>query len=246
MIGAPETDVILADCCTLSLRGNASTMQFWSVPALPSAADAAAMVAPATLASPPTADGVFTKMTVNVGPTAALPTAKWTLKTAAGPPRDIPKQGGKQSGKAQEPTAEEWKAAAAYTVELVSSAAGNSTSATLFRDGPIANVALRLGIDYAGDSARMYLGDRCLTDNWYSGYHTDGRMEMGLDYLAGENPDMWSGKAFTFNLMPLKKSSLQTDVFLQQVLWPDFGGKDAVCDIEAIHVIPTYMASMRM
>jgi len=265
LVAAPETDVIVADCCTLSLRGNASTMSFWSAPALPSATDASAMVAPATLVPPAQAagnggsgsssgsgsDGLFTKMTVNVGPTAPIPTAKWTLKKAAGPAREIPKA---NSGKAQEPTAAEWQAAASYTVELVAKAsaeveagaAKEAAGLTPFT-GPIANVALRLGIDYAGDSARMYLGNRCLTDNWYSGYNADGRMEVGLDYLAGENPEMWSNKdGFTFNLLPLKKSSLQTDVFLQQVLWPDFDGKDAVCDIEAIHVIPTYMASMRM
>ena len=29
-----------------------------------------------------------------------------------------------------------------------------------------------------------------LTDNWYSGYRGEGAMEVGLTYLAGENPGL--------------------------------------------------------
>ena len=37
-----------------------------------------------------------------------------------------------------------------------------------------------------------------LTDNWYSGYRGEGAMEVGLTYLAGENPGLLVSSAALF------------------------------------------------
>ena len=78
-------------------------------------------------------------------------------------------------GKAIEPTLAEWGAAAKYEIVL-----GATPT----------NGDFRLLIDYVGDCARVYHNGRLLTDNWYSAYTAEGGMEVGLNYLAGENPGL--------------------------------------------------------
>ena len=98
------------------------------------------------------------------------------------------------------------------------------------------NVLHCVSIDI-GDSARVYFGERCLTDNWYSGYKGEGAMEVGLSYLAGENPGLLSaGATLQLWVLPLKQTDLENDVYLQERLWPDFGGKDAVLELKGVTV----------
>ena len=55
----------------------------------------------------------------------------------------------------------------------------------------------------------MYFGDRLLTDNWFSGYpypNGDGALEVGITYLAGENPGLLqSGAELRVLILPMKK-----------------------------------------
>jgi hypothetical protein len=73
----------------------------------------------------------------------------------------------------------------------------------------------RLLIDYVGDSARLYFGSRLLTDNWQSGYSgkDGGGMEVGLNYLAGENPGLLE-KGAQLQLWVSKNGSLCRILFL--------------------------------
>jgi hypothetical protein len=81
----------------------------------------------------------------------------------------------------------------------------------------------KLAVDYVGDAARIYFGERLLTDNWYSGYKGEGAMEVGLNYLAGENQGLLdAGTILSLWILPLKKSELETKTYLQKRLWPSF------------------------
>ena len=190
--------------------------------------------------------GVFSNISVDVGP-VVVPKARWTLTQPPAPARELPIN--TRTKKAQEPHASEWGAAAHYSVMLADPKCPVSQD-TCARFQPAAkmqqsNVDLRLGVDYHADSARVYLEKRCLTDNWFSGYVGDGQLQVGLDYLAGENPGIWSTN-LTLLMLPIKKSSLENHVFLQKALWPDFGTADTVCDLRSIDVIPTYKVSLKI
>ncbi len=74
---------------------------------------------------------------------------------------------------------------------------------------------LRVAIDYEADAARLYSPrGKLLTDNWFSGYTADGRMEVGLTFLASENPgisvfaESSRGTNLTLFVLPLKKDPL--------------------------------------
>jgi hypothetical protein len=85
-------------------------------------------------------------------------------------------------------------------------------------------------------------------------------MEVGLTYLAGENPGLLAfeetaagaastagaaGAAgvvsaatnLTLQLMPLKRADIDTIIYIQDGHWPDFDGKDTVLAIDAIDVL---------
>eukprot|EP01065_Artemidia_motanka_P007610 TRINITY_DN137_c2_g1_i1.p1 TRINITY_DN137_c2_g1~~TRINITY_DN137_c2_g1_i1.p1 ORF type:complete len:915 (+),score=325.46 TRINITY_DN137_c2_g1_i1:66-2747(+) len=164
------------------------------------------------------ADGEFTAFTFDM-PTIPAPAMTVTQRTPAGPPRNIPVS---RAGKAEEPTAKDWEAAAVYDVT------GNASVGSWQGE-------LRLAVDYEADAARIYLGDTLLTDNWMSGYKGDGAMEVGLTYLAGENPGLQSEHLnLTLKVLPLRKDALQKNVFIQQRLWPDFGTDSSVLRVNSV------------
>jgi hypothetical protein len=191
-------------------------------------------------ALPAASDGVFSKISV---PFAAPPTpqVEWKLvKPAASPARVV-----RVSGKAVEPTKAEWtEYAGVYdvTVSAPVSAFPSSASASTYFD-------TRLAIRYRGDSARLSFGQRLLTDNWFTGYVGHGQMEVGLTYLAGENPGLlaYTGTTdaglgpgttnLTLQLMPLKKVDLDTKIYMQDGHWPDFSGNTTVLALDAIDVL---------
>ena len=92
-------------------------------------------------------------------------------------------------------------------------------------------VEVRLAIDYEADSARLYYRGRLLTDNWFTGYTADGRMEVGLTFLADENPGLFDDQqlfsdkpreSLVLFVLPLKKATLEKNVWLQPQHWPAF------------------------
>ena len=237
------TELVLVEDGLVHLRGSSRHLHFLVAPAF-STVSVSSETPKGKLAGTSRV-GVFSNVSVDVG-SVSLPTAKWTLTQAPGPARDLPIN--PRSGKAQEPHASEWGAAAHYSVMLTEPgclAAQAPGGCPRFKAAAQSNLELRLAVDYHADSARVYLGDRCLTDNWYSGYVGDGQLQVGLDYLAGENPGIWSGN-LTLLMLPLKKQSLEQHVFLQKVLWPDFGTDSTICSLHSIDVIPTYKISLKI
>eukprot|EP00040_Diaphanoeca_grandis_P035787 m.225832 g.225832 ORF g.225832 m.225832 type:complete len:854 (-) comp33470_c6_seq1:116-2677(-) len=128
-----------------------------------------------------------------------------------------------------------------------------TTTTTPHRDNKqihnmVSSVEILLAIDYVGDSARMVLHNTtdaegvCLTDNWWSGYQGDGAMQVGLTYLGGEHPALLSNSAnLTLNILPLKKTDLETDIYVRNEFWPTtFGTDGTVLKLDNISVIARY------
>ena len=86
---------------------------------------------------------------------------------------------------------------------------------------------LRLAFDYDGDAARVLFKGRLLTDNWYSGYRGDGQCEVGLTYLSGASECgpalLEDGAKLKVLVLPLKRETLGTLVWLQPEFFPSFG-----------------------
>jgi hypothetical protein len=92
----------------------------------------------------------------------------------------------------------------------------------------------------------VYFKDRLLTDNWFSGYVSEGAMEVGLAYLSEENPGLLEDGAVLTLLILLKKSTLdgtalkgEGSVFLQKSFWPNFGGNESVLRLNGARWVAT-------
>ncbi|KAH8060325.1 beta-galactosidase [Aureococcus anophagefferens] len=127
------------------------------------------------------------------------------VKPFATPVRSIPVV--KSSGKPREPDLDDWLGAAEYEINVTLPPGAE----------------WRLRVDYAGDAARVLFEDRLLTDNWYTGYETSGGLEVGLSFLADENPGLLGGTTtLRLLVLPLQKKALEGNVFLDEKLWPAF------------------------
>ena len=209
--------LVMSDDETLHFRTSMlsnSPQQLRMFPALSSLKHADGSAVPSTI------DGVFTAFTPNVeNVSLAAPTISHVR--AAGPARNV-SQGGKQ---AREPTMEEWAAAAVWNLTLTEAI-------------PTTGGDYKLRVDYAGDAARLYFSDRCLTDNWQSGYKSEGAMEVGLNFLAGENPGLLEkGAQLQLWILPITKYDLsKPHIWLEPRLWPDFGGADSALKLSDVSV----------
>ena len=61
-------------------------------------------------------------------------------------------------------------------------------------------------------------------------------MQVGITYLAGENPGLLApGAQLDLWVLPLKKASLEDNVFLQRRFWPRFpANNETVATVEAV------------
>jgi beta-galactosidase len=192
VILAPDAVTVLPSNTTLDVRSDPASGDGTVAVSLCPPNGVALAVGGAPVPSAP--NGAFETFNVPVAKPPVV-TTSMTLTRPAGPARDIPLA---RSGKPREPNATEWGAAAVYTVTLHVSGGGSVP--------PTSEV--RLAIDYDADCARVYFGDRLLTDNWFSGYSAsgDGACEVGLTYLAGENPGLLAdGANLTVFLLPVQK-----------------------------------------
>jgi hypothetical protein len=107
--GLLQTQLLLQELPSgeVHVRTALESTKVWACPPLPVTTDAATTNAATT-------DGVFEKYTLDT-PQPKIPEPKATLVTPAGPARTIPMS---PHHKAQEPTMEEWDAAAIYSVKL--------------------------------------------------------------------------------------------------------------------------------
>ena len=133
------------------------------------------------------------------------------------------------SGKAQEPTLEDWQNySAAYNITLQVKGTIPSGADCVMR------------VDYSGDAARALFKGRLLTDNWYTGYDAAvGGFQVGLTYLLDENKGLLpigGGVAnVTILVLPANRSALASNIFLQNHYWPAHKADvirsvDVVCD----------------
>ena len=192
----------------------------WVFPPLAKGLKPAAAAAPL----PDTNDGFFQKVSIPF-PVLAVAKPALTLVKQAAAARDVPKA---PSGKAQEPTGEEWGLAQEWSVDLhLPPVVPNSTE-------------LRLAVQYRGDSARFSQGGALITDNWFSGYVWPGQFEVGLSYMAGEYPALLQGTAaanLTLPVLPLKMADVGRIIYIQKEYVPDFGGKDQVLAIDDVALL---------
>ena len=173
-----------------------------------------------------------------------IPYSVTLVRPAPMPPREVPLA---PSGKPKEPTMDDWLSGAAIYNITIPPARFNIKSADDYAE-------LRVAIDYEADAARLYSPrGKLLTDNWFSGYTADGRMEVGLTFLASENPGMSmsanSSQGFNLTLfvLPLKKETLEKKVWLQTQYWPSFAQQNGtvalhVADVRPIVIVGTKLA----
>ena len=121
--------------------------------------------------------------------------------------------------KPEEPTLKDWDGAAMYNLTL-----------QLPDDFTPSNMSLTMGIDYVGDAGRILFEGKLLTDNWFSGYRpTEGGFEVGLSYLSHEHPGLLkNGANMTLLVLPMNRSALENNVFLQKVYWPKFAKNNPI------------------
>jgi hypothetical protein len=160
-------------------------------------------------------DGLFTRFTVPADKPDPV-TAKVEQTRKAGPARVVPLGKAKV---ASEPTDADFKQAAAWTIKLP---AGTDPS----RD-------LLLRIRYVGDVARIKLGGKLLTDNFYNGKP----FEVGLKRFGA---DVYE-KGLTLEILPLSKTA---PIMLPPGVKPDFGGKAGVLDLAGVDVVESQTASL--
>jgi hypothetical protein len=155
----------------------------------------------------PTPDGLFTRFDPQPLPTSVPATAKLQSIRPYGPLRPI---GMGSAHVAAAPTDADFAAAAVWHVAL-----------------PAADGHRRLlRVHYAGDVARIYAGDRLLTDNFYNGTPFD----VGLDGLS--STELAAG--LTLKVLPLQRDA---PIYMLDQSRPDFGGKDAVSRVDGVALI---------
>lgn len=159
--------------------------------------------------------GLFTAYNITVPPSAPL---KVTLNKIAnaGPLREI-KIG--RANVAESPKDSAFADAAVWKIELPKNTNRN-------RD-------IYLKLKYTGDVARIYVGDKLLTDNFYNGKP----FEFGLKRFAKEI----YGNGLILKILPLQKDA---PVYLQDAEKPDFKGMKSIAALPDIEVYELYTVKL--
>lgn len=98
-------------------------------------------------------------------------------------------------------------------------------------DPAAGNALLRL--HYVGDVARIYLGDRLITDDFYNG----APLEIGLHRHAAE----LKNAVLTVAILPLRRNAITGDnplIYVPASAQPDFAGKDSVARLNSLEIVP--------
>jgi hypothetical protein len=162
------------------------------------------------------ADGVFRRFSVPLAPTPPVPVTLEPVR-AAGSARSISLGSEKV---AEAPTDADFAQAAVWRVILP---AGLDPQ----RD-------LLLRVHYVGDTARYYLGDRLLTDNFYNG----NAFDLGLKRFA---PAVYDGE-LVVKVLPLRKDA---PIALPPDTWPKLDGQPSVAAVTGAEVIETRAVELR-
>jgi len=153
-------------------------------------------------------------------PAAAKPVAA-TVEQArpAGPLREI-RLGSIKQPVAAAPSAADFENAAVWRVKLPDGFDPASTDSML-------------RIQYTGDVARVYIGDRFITDDYYNGKP----LEIGLKRHAAE---LKEGE-IKVEVLPLQKSALAGEaplIFMDPTARPDFDDHESVAEVRAVEIVP--------
>jgi beta-galactosidase len=160
-------------------------------------------------------DGLFQRFNAQ-RPRAAAVSAAVKQVQSAGPAREVRKG---KAGVAEAPSDADFDSAAVWRVKLPA--------------GVDARRDLLLRFAYVGDAARLYLGGRLLTDNFYNG----NAFEVGLRRYA---PDAYR-KELLLKILPLRKGA---PIHLAADAWPDFGAADSAVRLERVEVIERRVAEL--
>jgi beta-galactosidase len=155
-------------------------------------------------------DGVFVSYSAAT-PTKHVP-VRWEKICAAAP--SLPGKMGKYNAMA--PTDSDFDRAGAWRIVIPEHALDGLNDAFL-------------RIQYAGDVARLYDGQRLLGDDFYKGTI----WEIGLKRFAPEA----LGKNLELKVMPLRKDA---KIYLPHNAWPQFPPSGEIADVPGIRVVPEY------
>jgi len=153
-------------------------------------------------------------------PAAAKPVAATVEQVRpAGPLREI-RLGSIKQPVAAAPSAADFENAAVWRVKLPDGFDPASTDSML-------------RIQYTGDVARVYIGDRFITDDYYNGKP----LEIGLKRHAAE---LKEGE-IKVEVLPLQKSALAGEapsIFMDPTARPDFDDHESVAEVRAVEIVP--------
>ena len=163
------------------------------------------------------AGSAFARISIDNEESPTVKVSSSLVRNPTLPTRHIPLSPGYQ--RPEEPTLKDWDGAAMFNLTL-----------HLPDDFTPSNMSLRMGIDYAGDAGRILFEGKLLTDNWFSGYRpTEGGFEVGLSYLSHEHPGLLkNGANMTLLVLPMNRSALENNVFLQKAYWPKFSKNSSI------------------
>ncbi len=183
-------------------------------PSLPQSFSIAGNVLPA---SP---DGVFTKYAASAPPEKQITLDMKKVKDAD-PARPIVLGPTRKPPVATEPTDADFAAAAIWQVTVPADALNGLHE-------------VYLKVDYAGDCARAYIGDKFIEDDFYFGQP----WEIGVKRFSPEI----SEKGLTIKALPLRKDS---PVLIEPAKIPQFDAKGEALDIRSITAVPEYQLTIQ-
>ena len=162
-------------------------------------------------------EGIFKRFMPQAPAAVALENTLEVVQPA-GPPREIP------LGKINEPVAAEpedadFNKAAVWRVKLPADVDLNTD--------PI------LRLHYVGDVARVTLGGKLLTDNFYNG----NALDVGLRRYA---PEILKGD-LRVEILPLRKDA---PIYLAKEARPDFGNQQSIVSLNRVEMIPRYQIEL--
>ncbi|MGI4789770.1 MAG: beta-galactosidase [Janthinobacterium lividum] len=153
-------------------------------------------------------NGLFQRFSAAL-PEVTVGQVTWQSVQMPGPARHIQRGG---EGVAEAPSEADFDQAAVWRVQLPSTKSEGRR--------------FLLRISYAGDVARLYAGERLLTDNFYNGTP----FEIGLDSgLFGDSPE-----ELLLKILPLRSDA---PIYLPADTWPDFQGEKSAVTLFGIELI---------
>ena len=162
--------------------------------------------------------GLFTEYAAN-GPAAATFAAVKQVRPAAPAPA-VKLNADPKRAVAVQPTDADFAGAATWSIALPESTGAENDRALL-------------RVHYRGDVARLYAGDRLLTDNFYKGTP----FEFGLWRLTADERKA----GLTLKVLPLRRDA---PIYFPREAKPKFDAKGEALELEKIEIVPLRTATL--